>query len=116
MPNARFWDYCNGGWVKLTLNPGQNLVWRKYEDTEEGYSFIQQSWEHYDNHVFYYEYSKARDCDGLMEYHTTQRAKFDELKANFTYYNDRAEPGFMTPKWEKVDSSQRDHSAEAMGY
>lgn len=118
--NARFWDYCNGGWVKLTLKPGESLSWHKYTPTDEGHQFIQQNWIHNEDFVSYVEYSAGRDCDGLMEYHTTQRAKLNELHSKPAFIelpDGRAEPGaFQIPNWVLVSGSQRDHSAEAMGY
>ena len=34
--NARFWTWFIGGWVKVTLAPGQCLGWYRYARHEEG--------------------------------------------------------------------------------
>jgi hypothetical protein len=44
--NARFWTWWNGGWVKLTLRPGQRLVLHAFRRTDEGYSEQHEEYKH----------------------------------------------------------------------
>lgn len=116
--NARFWDFCNGGWVKITLKPHQTLSWENYSNTDEGFSFIRQNWIHNDDMVSYVEYSSGRDCDGPTEYTLIQRARMCDLKSVpvYDYRKGRGKCLFHKPIWSTIKESQRDHFAEAMGY
>jgi hypothetical protein len=63
-PNARFLSYVNGDWVKITLKPEQQLTWRWYCRTEEGYAAGGSTWTHEGDHVREEQASDGRDCDG----------------------------------------------------
>ena len=52
--NARFWVYsgnAEGGWVKLTLKPGQTLTHASGGPCDEGYSYREDSWHHAGDHL-----------------------------------------------------------------
>jgi hypothetical protein len=115
--NARFWDYCNGTWTKITLRPGQLLHWHHYQDTDEGFSAITRAWEHNGLSIHYCEMSKARDCDGLFEDVHECCAPLDKLAAKDPYTEPGAAPEpFKVPQWMDMGGSHRDHQAEAAGY
>lgn len=105
VPNARFWTYHHGSPVKLTLVPGDACTVVEGGRHEEGYSYETTDYEHADGAVFSTITTVSRDCDGRFSSVREFRCSVSELKAN---------DGF--PAWEPVSSSQRDYSAEAMGY
>lgn len=98
----RFREWINGGHVFMTLAPGQTRYHTSGGQTEEGYSYSAMAWS-YDGAVLSCECTTdARDCDGrLTAYNDYQATELDENRQ---------------PVWERVDSSQRDYTAEAMGY
>jgi hypothetical protein len=117
--NARFWDYCNGTWTKITLRPGQLRQWHEYHPTDEGFSATKRYWDYNEERgiVHFCEVSKARDCDGLFERVHECCARLDELAVKTPYTDPGEEPKpFKVPHWTDLGGSQRDHSAEAMGY
>lgn len=110
MRNARFWQYINGSYVKLTLQHGQQLNWSNSEATDEGFSAEAYTWELDGEVVQMYHTTSGRDCDGR---HSSEQDFFcfiDEL------YSWIGTDGHMMPMWELEDYMNRDYSAEAMGY
>lgn len=63
-PNARFLVYLHGEYVKITLKPEQQLTWRNYCRTEEGYFAEGYVWTHEGDHVREEQETDSRDCDG----------------------------------------------------
>ena len=61
---ARFWEWLNGGWVKISLRPGQKLTHFAYEDTDEGWSAASRTWENMNGYVEREYHCDSRDCDG----------------------------------------------------
>ena len=114
--NARFWTYLNGGAVKLTLQEDESFTWRSFEYTDEGWNSEQITWT-YENGVIRREWeSCGRDCDGRLDQYGAQFCLVEHMQAGNTY-EQPAPIGWITyPKWEEVDSWQRDEFAEAAGY
>lgn len=120
LPNARFWTWENGGWVKLTIKPGQTLRWSDARQTDEGHCWEACEWEHCGDYVECRYSCGGSDCDGPMEQYTDLECPLSELQARPP---EPAAPEWGTeeipvprPEWRKVSASQRDYYAEAMGY
>lgn len=65
--NARFWDWVNNGWVKITLKPGQSLSHHRHSKDEEGYSYEHTEWNYFvdgEDEITRNWISGGRDCDG----------------------------------------------------
>ena len=111
---ARFWEYLNGDWVKITLRPGQKLAWFTGGPTDEGFYSEYHTWEHTGTHIVSELSTSARDCDGPLEtdsVYTCHIGNLDGLR------HSRLPADVLgTPQWETVSRSQRDRFAEAMGY
>lgn len=107
---VRFWAIYRGSPVRLTLHQGKGLSWQFSHPTEEGYheegatyflngDTLTQEW--------WYD---GRDCDGRMTREGECECRIDQLAAGY-------QEGEITwPKWEPVNSRQRDYAAEAAGY
>lgn len=117
-PNARFWVWECDGWVKLTLKPGQTLRYCYGGPHEEGYSYSEQEFEYdADEMVVISRYTNnSRDCDGPLDYRSESHCRIDELQAEPPDTDDPYGPRPARPNWQKGESCQRDHYAEAMGY
>lgn len=114
-PNAKFWAYHKGDWVKLTLKPGQEIAVHSFFWTDEG---SKEEYSTYcydpDNDCIWSTYdSSERDCDGRHSYHSDVMCPLSELKASPA---DEQWGSPATPEWRKVSAHQRDYYAEAMGY
>jgi hypothetical protein len=107
--NVRFWEYCNGSPVRLTLKPGKSLRWWHGERHEEGWSSEGIVWTYTDEDVRRQINTDGTDCDGRLSTHNVQRAELHQLNA-------RTVEGTAFPDWHMVEQSQRDYTAEAMGY
>jgi len=124
--NARFWQYINGNLVKLTLRPGQEFNWRKYQRTEEGWTAESHTWSHDEpsGTVFSEEVLDALDCDGRCSSYWKGSFSVTEFPRKAMpcsiAFDDNGIPvedkTILTPSWERCSASQRDHSAEAAGY
>lgn len=127
--NARFWVFENDGWIKLTLKPGQSLTWSHGGRDEEGYSWTGERWT-FDGLLVINESSyDGRDCDGRISRETVLtcpvgflQGKPAEAARLVTFGQEDPwsfevwEPMPPRPEWERARASQRDYSAEAMGY
>ena len=113
---ARFFAWINGGWVKITLNPGESFTHETGGPDEEGWSRNSTTWT-YDGWCVHREYtSEGRDCDGR---HASGGEDFCDVN-NLTAYVDEYDPEMPhLPKWER-DSQSRDWNydqyAEMAGY
>jgi hypothetical protein len=78
--------------------------------TDEGYSVSYTTWCYDGSFVERHEYIDARDCDGRItrEYHGICRRDYLDMGSHFE--------GIDYPNWQDRGRSQRDYSAEAMGY
>lgn len=107
---ARFWDWVNGGWVKITLRAGQVLSRTYGGPTDEGYSRTWERWEFDGAEVEYECCTEGRDCDGRHESGCTVVAWVSELAIRIEGH------ALPIPNWRKESAHQRDHTAEAAGY
>lgn len=122
-PNARFWVHINGSWTKLTLAPREELNWRQYRDTDEGYRYEEYTWAYSDGEVTVERYEKERDCDGLHENGESGWCPVGEL-GTFSVIHEN--PGgnwdwlrefYLVPTWRwDTPAYHRDHTAEQAGY
>lgn len=94
----------------ITLKEGEMKHFTVGGPNEEGYSYTYTTFGHMGDHVEMQVTTRARDCDGSIETYGEYTCPLTELASWET------PDGVMTPNWEKVEESQRDHSAEAMGY
>ena len=105
----------NCGWVKITLKPDQSLTWIAGEMTEEGPSWQMERFEHVGTSIVNTSATWGSDCDGRHESHCSNEAAYHELSARlFSSYPDGEY--YAVPIWHKLESGQRDHTAEAAGY
>lgn len=117
--NARFWIWYNDSWVKLTMRPGQVIEFVAGGSTDEGCwsecrSFVMSGPEVRPEYATVTEECcrYERDCDGPHE-ESSQYECILHLLQNRDIAVAGAPP---LPAWQLVDSGQRDHYAEAMGY
>ena len=120
--NARFWQFLNDGFVKLTLRPGQSLAWGKAARHDEGWSSEWQRWE-WDGRVLVNTYgTDGTDCDGRLSTEGESFCHLQDLKAcpQFDWEKSQTNPpllrGIRSPEWTQGRQRQRDYRAEAMGY
>lgn len=129
--NARFWIH-RGGWVKLTLEPGQAVEMESGGPTEEGYSYTSERFEYVTaddegpDRIVCRVYESSRDCDGPMISGRTFWAsiadglRVRDMAAIFDAENwpeeHKASAGILAPEWQKGKGWQRDVYAEAAGY
>jgi hypothetical protein len=109
-PNARFWTWVNDGWVKLTLRPQETLTWAEAHLADEGWASEAMDWRYDGDGIHRSSYQAGRDCDGKMEWWGEDYCPLEDLAAI------EATDGTLRPAWERKSASQRDYSAEAMGY
>jgi len=112
--NAHIWRYYMGdtpGPVKITLKPGVLVRITTGGRTEEGYSYNQETLLWTGRTLYVEDANQARDCDGRTDHYSLN--KTTELGGNWDCDDDEVE---YPSEWERVTSSQRDYSAEAMGY
>jgi hypothetical protein len=108
--NARFWTFVNAGPVKLVLAPGQTLRHYKWWRHEEGWSSESTEWSHRQDCVEKVSATDGTDCDGRLSTYNALECRIENLHMGANH------EGIGYPEWERMESSQRDYSAEAMGY
>jgi hypothetical protein len=122
MLNARFWEFVNGDWVKLTLSPGQSLKWSAYIPDEEGYEYKEYYWIHKRHSIYNQQKIACRDCDGRLDRHYVYKCPITQLMGKqidagiFGDSRTEFEKQVRLPKWAELKSWQRDYYAEEMGY
>jgi hypothetical protein len=109
---VKFWERVNGGWVKLTLFPGDSLTHNRYARTDEGFRAETESWWVCEATGLLHNRveGEERDCDGLCSYEHHYVVETTRAKLNY----DPADP--ECPVWRREYSQNRDHTAEAAGY
>ncbi len=114
--NARFWIWWADGWVKLTLRPGQSLSFGYRGPSDEGWHSHGETYSHEGDRVTSNITTDGRDCDGRFQTFDDFVCQLDQLAARevWNMQDDRLER--RAPAWIALESYQRDHSAEAMGY
>src|SRR5262245_25773554 len=116
--NARFWDWINGDWVKITLKPGQLIRSRSYRRNEEGWDLLEQAWcLCSDGFVRNSWRFQSKDCNGRYDSGGGMQCHVMRLKQKDQYEIApcASHRGILTPDWRGLKGShwQRDHSAEA---
>ncbi len=116
-PTARFWDWTDGCWVKLSIRPGAALHRTTGGPHEEGYSYTAEQWHHTGTGVRYERYTWGRDCDGRHESSAEAYCPLADLAAVLLNSQDGlGTEAIRRPDWQPGESYQRDHTAEAAGY
>ena len=124
-PNARFWVYVNGGYVKITLRPGDELEHYAWEPTDEGFESMWYTWSYTGHFVHRAWANNSRDCDGRYHREGIDRCHLQKLywhRVSFSRYFDGdihqvLQPDYPPlPLWQDVQYAQRDYAAEAAGY
>jgi hypothetical protein len=117
VPTARFWQWVNGDWVKLSLRAGESRTWSRFWHTQEGWSSEGARWTHSGDRVTRQSATDGTDCDGRHEWAGEDECPLDQLAA----YKIEAggifawvPPGI--PEWRVIGARHRDHFAEAAGY
>jgi hypothetical protein len=113
--NARFWVWHNGGWVKLTMRPGQSIVLTSGGLNDEGYSYSRERFTFNGLTVVVEGVTHARDCDGRMDSYSEHYCGVDDLKAMEAEVDEYGERP-ARPHWELGSCFQRDEQAELAGY
>jgi hypothetical protein len=109
----RFWTYSpHGEAIKIKLREGQKVWHHFYAPTDEGFTSETNQWTFDGERVFCEWYTNGRDCDGRLEQFGETFFFADEVKGG---HHDLDE-GIKFPRWRELAHSQRDHTAEAMGY
>ena len=108
----RFWHFSPvGDDVLIKIRKGQTLRHYYGTTTDEGWHSESNIW-HFDGNILVSEWmTDGRDCDGRLQQIGESSCPVENLRAGYV-----ADNGIVYPKWEQGESSQRDYSAEAMGY
>jgi hypothetical protein len=117
--NARFWTMTpSADWVKITLKSGQTLTHSRFRRHEEGWSRESVLFRHEGDHVLCQSSSDGIDCDGRLQSFSDTVCPLSQLNTRMPHpdFADELPPGAGLPEWERRSASQRDFSAEAMGY
>ena len=116
--NARFWEWHNNDWVKITLFPGQTLATYRKWRTDEGYREEWNDWTLEDGVVHRVYGSSEKDCDGKVSDHCHQVCSVEDLHDPNQPERDTWHDGkrITFPAWSRYSIGQRDYSAEAAGY
>jgi hypothetical protein len=119
MQNARFWEFINDDWVKVTLQPNQILAWENCSKDWEGYNLNHYRWSHEGDKVVCECTNIATDCDGRFD-------RFSEYECHLSQLQGRSltsdinrnefELSLHLPSWVERDYQQRDYAAERMNY
>jgi hypothetical protein len=105
----RFHCHVHGP-VKIKITEGQTLRHVDVFDNGEGWSRVYREWR-FDGEKLTLELVRdATDCDGRHTTYHTLECPIQDVRAGPLH------EGIEWPAWRDVRSSQRDHSAEAMGY
>lgn len=116
---VRFWEHVNGGFVKLTLYPGQTLRHSQGGSHDEGWWSRANTWTFDGKEVVNDSLDDGTDCDGRLSRRYVGACPVEKLYARIQ------EPPYAPvvdgkvvglPDWQEVRSGQRDYTAEAAGY
>ena len=116
---ARFWTYHRGGYVRLSLRPGEQLRHETGGPTDEGYHGEASIYTHAGDDIALDWATWGRDCDGRTESYGASFAPLATLTARdaFDLTNGASEArGIRLPVWNRGRTRNRDHAAEAAGY
>lgn len=116
----RFETYCFDGWVTLELRDGQTIEFTEGGPTEEGYSYERHCYSREGEAIYSQSDCIASDCDGRLDHYSEHVAY--PLRDGYVVVDSsrwRDDGKIETTKaldWKELSRSQRDYSAEAMGY
>ena len=113
-----FWYRFDGEVQRITLMPGERLRLFAYYDTDEGWRNEAEtvSVSRFDCRIWVESKSMSRDCDGRLDcYWSGFCRKNDRQRVGFSR-SDEKQDRRRYPLWRCEDSSQRDYTAESMGY
>jgi hypothetical protein len=120
---VRFWHYWNGSPVRIKLTEARPVTLYRRYGHEEGWSSECDTFELNGDTVYGQCETDGVDCDGRFQTFSEQSCRVDRLDAVAPSLplggNERGiarSDGVAYPEWERLSASQRDHSAEAMGY
>lgn len=107
---ARFWHWHHGA-VLIKLQIGQSVCHSHGGRTDEGWHRETNMFS-FDGETVTNEWSSdGVDCDGRLSRAGVSFCQVDCLRSGY-----QDETGLRFPEWQQGKSSQRDYSAEAMGY
>jgi len=111
--HVTFWVWWDERWQGVRLAPGESVTFDQRGPTDEGWSSATEVYTRTEcgGFVELDFYSDGCDCDGRMSTESHEVCPVSDLEAL---------PGRddlpARPKWQRVSNSQRDYTAEAMGY
>lgn len=119
--NRRIWIWHNNDWARITLPFEEKVVVYSGGPHCEGYSYTSHAYYNYGNGIKCEVYTNSRDCDGRFESYTVWYAKGKPRRVSAKTDNTlgamrKRFRTVRTPRWVKQESSQRDYTAESMGY
>jgi hypothetical protein len=132
--SVRFWVFENGDFVRLTLRPGAELVWRYWRADEEGGTAgcdVYRLEEIDGRQCVRCDWGRrARDCDGVISESGACVADVDRLQDREPYVGEGETIGtaniggvrggwvvrIRVPTWDRLHVIRRDNAAEAAGY
>lgn len=109
------WKNTRVALIALTADMGEYTL--SYGGlTEEGYDHTVETYRLDSDYVVLEAYRRACDCDGRLDEHCEVRCHISRLQLRQAFDMDGTPYPMKFPEWERVSASQRDYSAEAMGY
>lgn len=112
--------------VTIILKEGEIYEMHDWQRTEEGWHSEDISWELEDGVVTKYSHSDGVDCDGRLEQACSHSCPIKDLQGQFAWLDSEWIEGegainvysdtIKVPVWENYKRSQRDYTAESMGY
>jgi hypothetical protein len=97
------------GEVTMRIREGEAFHYHHGQRTEEGWESLSITWRNVAGRLVREYVRRAQDCDGRMDWYgedIASAAFSGDLLLNHSGY----------PRWEEIDSSQRDYEAEKAGY
>jgi len=112
---AKFWEYVNGGLVRITLAEDKPISWHESHSTDEGWSAESVTWSLNGETVTREWINDGVDCDGRITNYGRDECHIDDLNAREfqDYVTQRID---FIPAWRDVQHSQRDQFAELSNY
>lgn len=108
--SVKFWTRYKDSWVRLRLKDNQEVFFTEGGPNEEGYSYSSTVLRREGNVVYREIANISCDCDGRFDCFCKQECSINQLSAF------EVDDGIMVPDWREIDYSQRDYTAESMGY
>lgn len=115
----RFTEYLNSGYVRLSLRPGQVLLWTTGRvQHEEGWTRETREWSMSSDGLTVRSVCAVdgRDCDGFTSSTTEFECPVEGLDMRRVDMSEYGEGVVFLPDWRRVDAYCRDEYAEMAGY